>query len=79
MTGFQPSKAISVNTILYKVSVANASIKVLGPLIRYENLYTYVNIYVSEVLSFLNRFFVAFPCNRTDSAPTMKPKITIEW
>jgi hypothetical protein len=51
----------------------------MGPLIRYENLYSYVNLYVSEVLSVLNRFFVAFPCNRTDFAPTMKPKIRIEW
>jgi hypothetical protein len=79
MTGFQSLKAISVNKMLYKVSVANVSIKVLGPLIRYENLYVNVNLYVSEVLSVLNRFFVAFPCNRTDFAPTMKPQITIEW
>jgi hypothetical protein len=79
MTGFQLLEAISVNTILYKVSVAIVSIKVLGPLIRYENLYDDVNLYVSEVLSVLNRFFVAFPCNRTDFAPTMQPKITMKW
>jgi hypothetical protein len=51
----------------------------MGPLIGHDNLYLSIIFMFTRVLSILHRFCVALPCDRTDFAPTMKPKITIKW